>query len=134
MRGAPQCLLTRDDSMRVLATRGDLLLTAQRGADAVASYDRYLARDSESPDSGVVQANRGWARLIQGDAGGAAADLTAGLARQPGYLEAWRLLGVAEESQGRRTEALAAYRSYQRNGGQAAEVQDAIDRLSAASR
>ncbi|MCA9729050.1 MAG: tetratricopeptide repeat protein, partial [Candidatus Eisenbacteria bacterium] len=84
--------------------------------------------------SGIVQANRGWARLIQGDAEGAVADLTAGLQRQPSYMDAWRLLGNAQERVGRSQEALAAYRTYQRNGGTAVEVSEAIDRLAAATR
>jgi tetratricopeptide (TPR) repeat protein len=131
---AANCFLTPDDRMRIFATRGDLLLRAERGVEAAAAYDQYLVRDSRSPDSGIVQANRGWARLLQGDAAGAARDLIAGLERQPGYLEAWRLLGMAHESEGRRTEALAAYQTYERNGGQSAEVAEAIARLSSLPR
>lgn len=134
LESAAQCLLSRDDRMRIYATRGDLMLIAEKGAEAEAAYDGYLARDSESTESGIVQANRGWARLIQGDAAGAADDLIAGLARQPGYLEAWRLLGLAHESAGRKTEALEAYRTYERNGGNAPEVAEAIARLSGSAR
>ena len=119
--------------MRMFATRGDLLLIAERGAEAEASYDRYLQRDSESADSGIVQANRGWARLVQGDANGAAADLIAGLERQPGYLEAWRLLGIAREAAGRKSEAITAYQTYQRNGGQSPEVAEALARLTSSN-
>jgi len=130
LESAERCRLSGDDRMRILATRGDQLLIAQRGAEAEAAYGRYLERDSKSAESGIVQANRGWARLLQGNWAGAADDLTAGLARQPGYLEAWRLLGIAHESAGRRSEAIAAYQTYQRNGGQAPEVAEALARLS----
>ncbi|MEZ4655186.1 MAG: hypothetical protein R3E12_16730 [Candidatus Eisenbacteria bacterium] len=49
-------------------------------------------------------------------------------------MDAWRLLGNAQERVGRSQEALAAYRTYQRNGGTAVEVSEAIDRLAAATR
>ncbi|MCA9726936.1 MAG: hypothetical protein KC729_04580, partial [Candidatus Eisenbacteria bacterium] len=45
VESAERCFLTFDDRMRLWATRGDLLLTQQRGAEAEAAYDRYLSRD-----------------------------------------------------------------------------------------
>jgi tetratricopeptide (TPR) repeat protein len=118
-----------DDELRLLATRGDILLSSGRPAEAEESYGRYLERAGGTTDSGIVQANRGWARLERGDAAGAAADLEAGLRRQPGYLEAWRLLGRAREQLGRTAEAAAAYRTYVESGGADPAAREAWERL-----
>jgi tetratricopeptide (TPR) repeat protein len=121
------------DRERILVTRADALLAAGRTKESIEAYSAWLAEAGETPQTAVTRLNRARALLDLGDAAGAAADCRATLAFRPDFVEAYRVLGRAEELRGRRDAALEAYRRYVSLGGTSADAGEAIRRLEGAT-
>lgn len=73
--------------------------------------ERFEALLAQGKDNALLRFGLGSQYLQAGDAARAAAHLQAAVAHDPSYSAAWKLLGKALAAEGRRDEAITAYRS-----------------------
>ena len=73
--------------------------------------ERFEALLAQGKDNALLRFGLGSQYLQAGDAARAATHLQAAVAHDPNYSAAWKLLGKALAAEGRRDEAIAAYRS-----------------------
>jgi Tfp pilus assembly protein PilF len=73
--------------------------------------ERFEALLAQGKDNALLRFGLGSQYLQAGDSARAATHLRAAVAHDPGYSAAWTLLGKALATEGRRDEAIAAYRS-----------------------
>lgn len=73
--------------------------------------ERFEALLAQGKDNALLRFGLGSQYLQAGDAARAATHLQAAVAHDPGYSAAWKLLGKALAAEGRRDEAITAYRS-----------------------
>jgi Tfp pilus assembly protein PilF len=73
--------------------------------------ERFEALLAQGKDNALLRFGLGSQYLQAGDSARAATHLRAAVAHDPGYSAAWKLLGKALATEGRRDEAIAAYRS-----------------------
>jgi len=73
--------------------------------------ERFEALLAQGKDNALLRFGLGSQYLQAGDAARAATHLQAAVVHDPGYSAAWKLLGKALAAEGRRDEAIAAYRS-----------------------
>jgi Tfp pilus assembly protein PilF len=73
--------------------------------------ERFEALLAQGKDNALLRFGLGSQYLQAGEAARAATHLRAAVAHDPGYSAAWKLLGKALATEGRRDEAIAAYRS-----------------------
>ena len=73
--------------------------------------ERFEALLAQGKDSSLLRFTLGSHYLKEGDAARAADHLRAAVAHDATYSAAWKLFGKALATQGRREEAIAAYRS-----------------------
>ena len=73
--------------------------------------ERFEALLAQGKDNALLRFGLGSQYLQGGDAARAATHLQAAVAQDPAYSAAWKLLGKALAAEGRREEAMAAYRS-----------------------
>ena len=81
---------------------------AEPPSAALANFERMLAAGR---DSALLRYSLGLEHLKAGEASRAAEHLAQAVVHDPSYTAAWKLLGKALDASGRRTEALAAWRS-----------------------
>jgi Tfp pilus assembly protein PilF len=73
--------------------------------------ERFEALLAQGKDNALLRFGLGSQYLQAGDAARAATHLQAAVAHDPDYSAAWKLLGKALAAEGRRDEAITAYRS-----------------------
>ena len=72
--------------------------------------ERFEALLAQGKDNALLRFGLGSQYLQAGDAARAATHLQAAVAHDPAYSAAWKLLGKALAAEGRREEAIGAYR------------------------
>ena len=118
-----------DEALAALADSAGRLLEADDAGEALALYERVLARRPEDPDA---LAGRAEALLALGRAGEAADGFRAALAAAPDRTGLWLELGRSYEAAGRPSEAREAYgRALAAGGLRAERARSAIERLKA---